>query len=121
MAIGLACTILFFPQSLHSIVLDGMIKTDLGPILSLLKLQEEILDANPEEREVWTELAEKAYDLRKAHVGGIAAIEGQTPLLQLEVTRGRMGPKDLVRVFEKSKELGARAYGLGSFVVSFYT
>lgn len=118
MAIAIAATILLFPQSLNSIVTDSLIKTNLKPALDLLTLQDEILHTVPSSHDAWTELAAKAYELRSEHVIGVTALEGQVGLLQLEITRGQVGPGDLAKVFKKAKELGARSYGLASFVVS---
>lgn len=90
------------------------------PIKALLDLQGAILSSHPGDRETWSGLAEKAYALRKAHVMGAGAVDGQIKLLGLEVSRGRLGPVELVKVVEKGKELGARAYSLASFVVSHF-
>ncbi len=118
MAIAITSTILLFPQSLNSIVITALIKTNLRPALGLLKLQDEVLSTSPSEHEKWTGLAQKGYALRTAHIKGVTALQAQISMLQLEVTHGQIGPGDLSKVFEKAKELGARAYGLASFVVS---
>ena len=118
LAIALASTILIFPQSLHSIVMTQLTETCFTPIKALLDLQEPILATSTLNRETWDGLAQKAYGLRKAHVMGVAGVDGQIKLLGLEISRGRLSAVDLVRVVEKGKELGARAYSLASFVVS---
>jgi hypothetical protein len=87
------------------------------PIKALIDLQEPILSASPSDRETWSGLAQKAYGLRKAHVMGVAGVDGQIKLMGLEISRGRLSAVDLVRIVEKGKELGARAYSLASFVV----
>lgn len=48
---------------------------------------------------------------------GVNDLEGQIPMLQLEITRSQIGAGDLTKVFEKAKEVGSRSYGLASFVV----
>jgi hypothetical protein len=93
-------------------------ETCFTPIKALLDLQEPILATSTLDRETWDGLAQKAYGLRKAHVMGVAGVDGQIKLLGLEISRGRLSAVDLVRVVEKGKELGARAYSLASFVVS---
>jgi hypothetical protein len=118
MAIALACIIVLFPQTLHSVVLDGTIKACFKPCLVHLQLQEQVLQTKSADHDKWSELAEKLRALRTGQIEGINGIGGQIKLLELEISRSRMGPGDLAKVFEKSKELCVRAYMLGSFVVS---
>lgn len=121
LAIALASTILIFPQSLHSIVVTLVHDACFTPIKALLDLQTPILNTSPSDRDAWDGLAEKAYALRKAHVMGVAGVDGQIKLLGLEISHGRLGAVELVRIVEKGKELGARAYSLASFVVHLYS
>jgi hypothetical protein len=86
--------------------------------LAQLKLQDNILATPASDHERWTEVTGKAYKLRMEHVAGVNEVEGQVKFLELEISRGRMGPGDLAKVFEKAKELGARGYMLASFAVS---
>ena len=116
-AIAVACTIFIFPQSLSHIVMTDLLKTNLKPIQSILKLQDDVLAVLPSDTTRIAELAGKAKKLRAAHVQGVNALEGQMPMLQLEVTRSQMGAGDLIKVFEKSKEVGSRSFGLATFVV----
>lgn len=51
-------------------------------------------------------------------MGAVAALEGQTGMLQLEITRGQIGPKDLEKVFAKLKVLCGTLYGVTSFAVN---
>ena len=67
-----------------------------------------------------SQLAAKAKGLRASHVQGVNGLEGKVGMLQLEVTRGQIGAGDLTRVFQKAKEIGARSYALGAFVVSHF-
>ena len=95
-----------------------MLKQTFQPIQSILKLQNEILEASPSDDEKIAELAEKSKKLRFAQVQGINGIEGQIPMLQLEITRCQIGPGPLGKIFEKTRELSAKTHGLGGFVVS---
>jgi hypothetical protein len=117
-AIGIASTILIFPQTLNSVFLTSFVKTNLEPIIGILKLQEEVVNTPPGDIETWSELSRKAVKLRAGHVAGVMGLDAQAGLLQLEISRGRLGPGDLGMMFKKSKDLGARAYGLASFAVS---
>jgi hypothetical protein len=116
MAIALASTILIFPQSLNHIILDDIIHKPLKITIDMIKLQDEVLATTDEAR--WAELSIRSSGLRAGHVEGIQATEGQLGLLQLEVTRGQTSARDLTRLFKKLQEVGARAYGLTTFVVS---
>jgi hypothetical protein len=118
LAISLAYLILFFPQTLHSVVLNSTIKACFKPSLAQLELQDEVLSAKSEDHDRWSELAAQAYALRGAQWSGVAALNGQIKLLELEISRGRFGPADLANIYEKSKELSLRAYGLSCMIVS---
>lgn len=63
-------------------------------------------------------MAEKGYETREKLVGAVTVLEGQTGMLQLEITRGQIGPKDLEKVFAKLKVLCGTLYGVTSFAVS---
>lgn len=51
-------------------------------------------------------------------MAAVAALEGQTGMLQLEITRGQIGPKDLEKVIAKLKAMCGTLYGVTSFAVS---
>lgn len=110
--------VLIFPQSLHSVVLGKTIKTCFKPSLAQLRLQDDILSAKSGDHNRWSDLASQAHTFRSTQMGGITGLQGQIKLLELEISRGRMGPADLANVFEKSKELSVRAYTLSCMLVS---
>ncbi|OCF73911.1 hypothetical protein I204_05757 [Kwoniella mangroviensis CBS 8886] len=114
-AIAIASMFLIFPQTLNHIMLDAVTTKMLGPTIRLLKLQDSVVTTSPQDTERWHELATQSYALRAGHIAGVTALEGQTALLQLEITRGQIGPGNLQKVFAKVKNLGLRAYGLASF------
>ena len=116
-AIASACTIFIFPQSLSHIVIGDLIKTNMKPIQSILKMQNDVLATAPSDTEKMGELAAKSKKLRSAQAQGTNAVEGQIPMLQLEITRCQIGPGPLTKIFEKTKELGAKMHGLASYVV----
>ncbi|KAK4688328.1 hypothetical protein P7C73_g1783, partial [Tremellales sp. Uapishka_1] len=115
--IGLASIVLLFPQTLNHMFIGAFVDQNLTPILHFLQLQNSILATLPSNHEEWSELAGKALDIRRSHVMGVQGLLGQKGLLELEVSRGRIGPGNLAKIFEKGRELGAKAYGLGSFVM----
>ncbi|WVQ85239.1 hypothetical protein IAT38_007404 [Cryptococcus sp. DSM 104549] len=148
-AIALASIVLILPQTLNHIILDGLNRKLLGPAISIIQIQNQLLDGDASEAEGfggavagsgagngtaegkstdnasggltdekrWHELAEKTFNLRKKHVLASMELSAQTGMLQLEITRGQIGPRDLQKVFNKVKDLGARVYGLTSFVL----
>lgn len=117
-ATGAACTILIFPQSLNHIVLTDLIRSNLQPIQSMVRLQDTVVITSPSDKAKVSELSGKLVGLRAKHVAGVNALEGQLGFLGLEITRGQIGGKDLVEIFKKFKQLGGRAYALSSFMVS---
>lgn len=84
----------------------------------MLELQDEVVVTPPSADEKWTGLAGRAFALRSDHVAATNAAAGQVALLHLEITRCQLGPADLEKLYAQTKRLGARAYGLASFVVS---
>ena len=89
----------------------------LRPIISQLKLQDEVLHVNPSNEEDVSSLAEKVRGIRVGLVAATAGLEGQMPLLGIEVARGQIGGGDLARVFNKLKEVGGSSHVLSSFAV----
>ncbi|WVQ97371.1 hypothetical protein IAU59_004483 [Kwoniella sp. CBS 9459] len=116
MAMALVSIFLIFPQTLNHIMLDAMTTKMLGPTISLFKLQSEVVRAQPSDAERWTELAGKSSKLKAQHVAAVMELQGQTAMLNLEITRGQIGPGNLQKVFDKVEDLGARSYALSSFV-----
>ncbi|TYJ56489.1 hypothetical protein B9479_002736 [Cryptococcus floricola] len=114
---SIASVILIFPQTLNHIVLDAFTKTIIAPCIELLDLQEQVLRTSPSDKSKWAELADKTYAIRDKHVSSMTALQEQIGMLQLEITRGQIGPTDTERIFDKSKDLGARLYSITSFVM----
>jgi hypothetical protein len=118
LAVGLACTIVFFPQTLNHHVLGGLVKGALGPIQELLNMQDDVLISDPSDNGTWDVLATKAARLRKGFAAGAGALAASSQMLQLEISRGRISAGELTELITRTRELGSRAFGLGSFVVS---
>ncbi|OCF31124.1 hypothetical protein I316_07256 [Kwoniella heveanensis BCC8398] len=105
MAMAFVSIFFIFPQTLNHIMLDGMTTKMLGPTVSLFKLQNEVVHAIPSDNEKWTELAAKSSALKAQHIAAVMALEGQTAMLNLEITRGQIGPTDLQAIFKKHQSL----------------
>lgn len=117
MACGVVATIVFFPQSLNHLLLSSLVHKALNPLQQLLALQDDILATKPSDHERWSALAQNCYDLRAEFVEAQSGLDGQAKMLQLEVTRGRISPGQLGELVARTRELGARAFGLASFVL----
>lgn len=117
MAIGIVCTLLFFPQSLSHLVMSTLVGKGLPPIQGLLSMQDQVLKTKPSDHEAWGTLAHKAGALRAGFAASSAALDSLSKMLQLEVTRGRISAAQLGKLVKVTRELGMRAFGLGSFVV----
>lgn len=117
MALGLASTVLIFPQTLNHLVLNGFVLGGLGPIQGLLKMQDDVLKTDPDSHAAWGGLAKKAYALRKGFMAATTQLSASSRMLHLEVSRGRISAGQLQLLIAKSRDLGTRAFGLASFVV----
>ena len=99
-------------------MLDSLNKTILTPAISLLAILDEVLETSPSDAEAWGKVSEKGFETRDKLVAAVTALEGQTGMLQLEITRGQIGPKDLEKVIAKLKAMCGTLYGVTSFAVS---
>jgi hypothetical protein len=96
---------------------DAMVKGILGPAEAILDLQQSVLTTAPSDRAAWGALAEKVHGLRKAYITASTTLSGQVSMLKLEISHGRTSANKLIEIFDKCKELGARTFGLSSFMV----
>lgn len=120
LAVGICCTILFFPQTLNHLVMGGLVGGCLTPIQALLKLQDDVLKTDPDDHKSWGALADKAGNLRRAFVTASGGLAASARMLHLEISHGRISGGQLDALLGESRDLGARAFGLGSFVVSVW-
>ncbi|KAL7424784.1 hypothetical protein Q5752_000468 [Cryptotrichosporon argae] len=114
--VAIACTLFIFPQSLSHLLVGTLTAKVLAPTLQMLELQAAVLSANPADKEAWTALADKAFALREMTAAAVGGIMGQKKMLQLEITRGRLGPAEVGDVIDRAKDLAARAFPLASLV-----
>lgn len=119
MAIAVACSLLIFPQSTSHIILSEMVPKVIGPLRSILSMQDEVLVTPLSDTEKWKGFANKAKDLRRGHIAAVNAAEGQVKMGHLEISRGQIGAGDMSKLFAAVRLLGGRAFALSSFVVSF--
>jgi hypothetical protein len=95
----------------------GIIDSVLGPIITLVALEERSLQTQPADHETWPQLRLDISAVRKGLSQGLMAVNGQAGLLQLELHRGRLSPADLKRVVDSVKLLSGRALSQGCFHV----
>ena len=114
----MVCTVLIFPQSLNHVVLTALVRDTIKPLKAQLELQHKVLESSPSDPDKVGELAGKATTYRTAHAAAIQGIGGQIPLLQLEITRGQIGAKDMHEIYKQIKELAGYSFVLLSFIVS---
>lgn len=101
------------------------------PIYQRSQLHSEILGARPpssstvqtdgafEETSEWAAFS-SALDANQGKIAaGLEGLLGSVPMLELEVSRGRLSAKDLRGLSEKLRETAQRSVGLGAFYRTF--
>ena len=120
-AIAVAATFLIFPQTLNSNYTTVLVDKFLLPILQRSHLHSKVL-ATPapsygaphetEEDRAWKVFPALWSGTQEAMAGGLEGLLGMTGLLELEVSYGRLGAKDLAGLSDALRELLARSVGL---------
>lgn len=120
-AIALAATVLIFPSTLNSTYTTNLVDKFLSPILQRSHLHSKVLSTpapsygipheTPEDQ-AWKAFAPTWSALQEAMAGGLEALLGTSGLLELEVSWGRLGAKDLVSLTDSLRELLARSVSL---------
>ncbi|PBK89280.1 hypothetical protein ARMGADRAFT_1167595 [Armillaria gallica] len=115
LATAIACLIFIFPESLNHVWLsllgDGMLK----PVLDIIDLQAETLQANASDHEAMEALIQRGKAYRALVVAGFQGLQGQIGLIDLESSMGRLGAADLKQVNKELKTLTNRTAGLLAF------
>ncbi|GAA6063210.1 hypothetical protein JCM10212_006843 [Sporobolomyces blumeae] len=120
-AIALAATLLIFPTTLNSSYTTDLVDKFLSPILQRSHLHSKLLSTPPPDytspREgdadrAWQGFQKTWLSTQEAMAGGLEALFGSTGLMELEVSYGRLGAKDLASLSDSLKELLARSVGL---------
>ncbi|GAA6009109.1 hypothetical protein JCM11491_005752 [Sporobolomyces phaffii] len=120
-AIALAATILIFPQSLNSSYTINLVDKFLSPILQRSHLHSKVLGTpapsygtphETDEDQAWKAFPALWSGTQEAMASGLEALLGTTGLLELEISYGRLGAKDLASLTDSLRELLARSVGL---------
>ncbi|KAG5220608.1 membrane protein [Salix suchowensis] len=116
LAIALASLVLIFPETLNHAWLSLLSESVFTPTKQTLGLLSQALSSRPSDRAKWESFTQKGGNLRRAVTGGTQGLLGQTGLLDVEFSLGRLGPGDLKRISGEMKSLMFRTSGLLSFL-----
>ncbi|KAF4566563.1 hypothetical protein EYR36_011994 [Pleurotus pulmonarius] len=116
LAIALASLVLIFPETLNHAWLSLLSDSVFTPTKQMLGLLSQALSSRPSDRTTWESFTQKGGNLRRAVTGGTQGLLGQTGLLDVEFSLGRLGPGDLKRISGEMKSLMFRTSGLLSFL-----
>ncbi|KAJ7159565.1 hypothetical protein C8R46DRAFT_956786 [Mycena filopes] len=115
LATALASLVLVFPETANHMWLTTLDESFFGPALSILTLQSTALAERPSDHVAWASVGAKITAARVALGAGLAALAGQIGLVDLEVSRGHLGARDLKRLAPEVRALGFRLSALLSF------
>ncbi|KAJ8703361.1 hypothetical protein PTI98_001988 [Pleurotus ostreatus] len=116
LAIALASLVLIFPETLNHAWLSLLSDSVFSPTKQTLGVLSQALSSRPSDRATWESFTQKGGNLRRAVIAGTQGLLGQTGLLDVEFSLGRLGPGDLKRISGEMKSLMFRTSGLLSFL-----
>ncbi|KAJ7745343.1 hypothetical protein B0H16DRAFT_977704 [Mycena metata] len=114
-AIALAAIVLIWPETGNHLWLTTLDNAFFEPALSILTLQSAALAERPSDHAAWARVGAKVTAARVQLGAGLAALAGQIGLVDLEVSRGHLGPRDLKRLAPEVRALGFMVSALLSF------
>lgn len=117
MAVGLVSTVLIFPETLSHHVLKLHIREQLKNIYSLLAIQNDVIHTTIQNHDDWKELSRRIAAMRDASTSASAIVISEGRMLPLEISYGRIGPKEMQSILKAGRELGSRAFAMGSFAM----
>ncbi|KAK0207837.1 hypothetical protein DFS33DRAFT_1379387 [Desarmillaria ectypa] len=115
LATAIACLIFIFPESLNHVWLSLLGGGMLKPVLDIIDLQAETLQADISDHTAIEALIQRGKMYRTLLVAGFQALQGQIALIDLESSMGRLGAADLKQVNKELKTLTNRTAGLLAF------
>lgn len=117
MAVGLVSTVLIFPETLNHHVLKLHGQKQLRNIYALLQIQDEVIHTKIEDEATWKALSQRISALRGATLSAGAVVISEGRLLSLEISHGRIGPKNLQAILKAGRDLSSRAFAMGQFAM----
>ncbi|KAK4702249.1 hypothetical protein P7C70_g3975, partial [Phenoliferia sp. Uapishka_3] len=119
MAVALAATAIIFPETLNSSWTTDLVDRFLIPVFQRSQLHSKVFSTAPPSEETpvdaWSGLHGQFLGSGAAVSGGLDAVLGSVGFMELEVSYGRLGAKDLIGLTELLRELTSRAMSLGVF------
>ncbi|GAA5916520.1 hypothetical protein JCM6882_003571 [Rhodosporidiobolus microsporus] len=131
-AIALAATVLIFPSTLNHVWTIDLVDKFLSPILQRSHLHSKLLSTPPPAfhdisesarsssspsgappTSPWQPFTALFSSTQEAAASGLEGLLGGIPMLELEVTFGKLGAKDLAGLVDALRELHVRSVGLG--------
>ncbi|KAF4566562.1 hypothetical protein EYR36_011993 [Pleurotus pulmonarius] len=116
LAIAIAALVLVFPETLNHVWLSLLSDSVFAPIKEILGLLSQALSNRPSDRAAWESFTHTGTNLRQVVTEGAQGLIGQTPLLDIEFSLGKLGPSDLKKVSGEVKSLMFQTNGLLSFL-----
>lgn len=117
MAVGLVATLIIFPETLNHHVLKLHSSQQLKQIYTLLAIQNDVIHTRIQDHDEWKRLSDRIALTRDALTSASALVISEGRMLPLEISYGRIGPKQLQSILRAGRELGSRAFALGSFAM----
>lgn len=116
-AIGMIANFTIFPETLNSSYTTDLVDKFLIPVLQRSHLHSNLLATSPPTKEggsvEWEALGTQFDETQRAISAGLEGLLGSTAMLELEVSYGRLGAKDLKEMGGRLREVLARSMGLG--------
>ncbi|KZT59231.1 hypothetical protein CALCODRAFT_450301 [Calocera cornea HHB12733] len=116
-AVALAGILLIFPESMNHVWMTTLTETVLTPAHAMLASQQPLLALDPSDTDAWQETRDSVGATARNMIEATQGLMGQTGMVDLEVSRGRLGPGDLKAVGGKMMGLASRTLGLMSFMI----
>lgn len=116
-AIGMVANFTIFPETLNSSYTTDLVDRFLIPILQRSHLHSKLLSTTPPTKEGgakdWEALGSQFDETQRAISAGLEGLLGSAAMLELEVSFGRLGAKDLKGLAGRLRELLSKSMGLG--------
>ncbi|KAF8060806.1 hypothetical protein FPV67DRAFT_1673642 [Lyophyllum atratum] len=116
-AIAVVTLVLVFPESLNLVWLTTLENDFIDSMSQILIHQSEALNSVPTDQKNWAEIMERGQAARQKLVAGTQTLLDQISMVDLEISIGRLGPGDLLRISTELKSLMFRATGLHAFLI----
>lgn len=105
----------------------GLVDKVLLPVYQRNQLHSELLGTRPpspsktneDDNSEWAAFSQKLDANQEKIASGLEGLLGTTPMLELEVSRGRLSAKDLRGIIDRLRETAQKSIGLGAMYRTF--